>query len=136
VRADVLAAVAVGGMVGSTGRYLLSRAIPHDAGDFPTATFVTNVLGSFVLGVVVMTLTRRDAPSARLLAFLTTGILGSFTTFSTFAVENVVLADDGHLAVAVAYVAASLTVGIGAAWAGVTVARWGDGASTGRSGTR
>lgn len=130
----MLAAVAVGGMVGSTGRYLLARAIPHDVGDFPTATFVTNVLGSFLLGVVVMAVTRRDAPSSRLLAFLTTGILGSFTTFSTFAVENVVLADDGHLAVAVVYVAASLAAGIGAAWVGVAVGRWGHGSTTGRSG--
>jgi len=122
-RVDVLASIACGGVIGASARYGLARAIPTHADGFPTATFVANVVGSFLLGLVVVLSVERLAPRRYLRPFVAIGALGSFTTFSTFAVENVRLVDDGAIAVAVVYVVATLAAGLAAAWVGITAAR-------------
>lgn len=91
-------------------------------GSFPWATFWTNVSGSFALGVVLALIVDRFPPSRYLRPFVATGFLGAYTTYSTFAVETDVLFKDGHAAVAVAYVAASLVAGFLAVWAGIRLA--------------
>jgi CrcB protein len=119
----VLAAVAVGGALGAPARYGLAQAVHAGAGTFPWATFWTNLSGSFVLGVVVVVVARRFPSDRYLRPFLATGFLGAYTTYSTFAVETVVLARDGHVALACAYAAASLAAGLAAAAAGIALGR-------------
>jgi len=119
----VIAAIALGAMPGASARYALSRLLPTPAGAFPWATFWTNVSGAFVLGVLLVLLLERFPPTRYTRAFAATGFLGAYTTFSTFSVETDVLAKDGHEVTALVYVAASLVVGLAAAWAGVTGTR-------------
>jgi CrcB protein len=102
----LLGAVAVGGMLGALARYGLVLALP----DLP-ATLAINVAGSFLLGVLVAR--RPDGRWSR--PFLGTGVLGGFTTFSALAVQTV----DADLPTAVAYLVATLVLGVGAAWLGL-----------------
>jgi fluoride exporter len=119
----VLVAISFGGMIGATLRYKLATLIHVPAGGFPWATFWTNVSGSFVLGFLLVMLIERFPPTRYARAFAGTGVLGAYTTFSTFSVETDVLVKDGHTGVAVAYVVASLVVGLAAVWAGVWLSR-------------
>jgi len=119
----VLAAVAVGGALGAPARYGVAQLVHAGAGTFPWATFWTNVSGSFVLGVVVVLVARRFPSDRYLRPFVATGFLGAYTTYSTFAVEAVVLARDGDVALACAYAAASLAAGLAAAAAGIAIGR-------------
>ena len=121
-RARILAAIALGGMIGATARYKLSTWITSPAGSFPWATFWTNVSGSLVLGFLLVVLIERFPPSRYARAFAGTGVLGAYTTFSTFSVETDLLVKDGHVGTAIAYVVASLVAGIAAAWLGVVLA--------------
>jgi CrcB protein len=98
--AAVLGVIALGGVGGSLARYGLAEAIPHAVGSFPWATFATNVLGCFLIGVLLALLTPLSHPLLR--PFLGTGILGGFTTFSTFAVDTARLLPD-HVIVALIY---------------------------------
>ena len=95
----IVGVVALGGVIGSLARYGLAEAVPHGATGFPWATFVTNVLGCFAIGVLLAQLTPRHHPLLR--PFLGTGILGGFTTFSTFAVDTEKLL---HVQMVVAFV--------------------------------
>lgn len=122
-QADVLAAIAVGGMLGATLRFKLAEALPTTTGHFPWATFWTNVSGSFLLGFLLVLLLERF-PSTRLVRpFLATGILGAFTTMSTYQTETTLLIKDGHLGVAILYSLGSLAAGLGLAYAGILAGR-------------
>lgn len=107
--------MAVGGVIGSLARYGLAEAFPHALGDFPWATFITNVLGCFAIGVLLARITPRSHPLLR--PFLGTGILGGFTTFSTFAVDTERLLHV-HLLVALAYYFGTVTAALLAALIG------------------
>lgn len=111
--------------MGAPARHGLAQLVEVPAGGFPWATFWTNVSGSFALGLVLVMLLERFPPSRYLRPFVATGFLGSYTTYSTFAVEGVVLAKDGRAGVAAAYVAASLVAGFVAVWTGMLAARGG-----------
>lgn len=126
----MVALVAVGGMVGTGARYLLSATIPPQGG-WPTATFVENVVGAFLLGGLLEALLRRGAESRRgrlVRLGLGTGVLGGFTTFSSLGLELERLLAAGAIGTAVAYAAASLACGLLACVLGVVVAarhhRW------------
>lgn len=121
----VLFAISIGAMGGATARYELATWMPVQPGRFPWATFWTNVSGSLVLGFVIVLLVERFPPARYARAFVGTGFLGAYTTFSTFAVETDVLLEDGHTALAAAYVGASLVVGTTVAWLGMLLARFG-----------
>jgi CrcB protein len=123
VRPDVLAVIALGGIVGATARYGLARALPTSPGRFPWATFWTNMSGSLVLGFLVVVLLDRARSHRLLRPFLATGILGAYTTMSTYLVETAVLIKDGHATVGVAYALASVVVGLLLAFAGMVGAR-------------
>ena len=97
---DVLAVIALGGMVGATARFKLSEAIPAQAGHFPWATFWTNMSGSLLLGFMLSVLIERFPPTRYVRPFLATGILGAYTTMSTYTVETALLIKDGHPATA------------------------------------
>ncbi len=118
-RPAVLAAVAVGGALGSLTRAALGDAFPIHAGHFPWTTMAINVSGSFVLGVVLVVLLERAGPGRLLRPFVATGFLGGYTTFSTFMVETMKLGRSGHAPAGASYVAASLLLGLTAAWVGV-----------------
>ena len=121
VQPVVLAAVALGGVVGSLGRYAVGLAIPQAAGGFPSATLVVNVTGAFAMGLLVAFLV--DRPGAHGLArpFVGVGVLGGWTTFSALAVEVVALATVDRPQVALFYVAATFILGTLAVPAGSVV---------------
>ncbi len=119
----MLLVIAVGGVIGATARYGLSQAIPMPDNGFPAATLVTNVVGSFVLGFFAIASVGNPAPMQYFRPFFAVGVIGSFTTFSTFAVENVVLVDRGDIVIAAVYVPTMLVTGIGAARLGLEAAR-------------
>lgn len=106
-RALSLAAIGLGGLVGASMRWGVAELVP--ASEFPWATFLVNVVGCGLLAFVDWSALRQDVRMAA-----GTGFCGGLTTFSTFAVEAVVLADDGRAGVASLYVGASVAVGLGA----------------------
>ena len=121
----LVALVAVGGAVGTTARWALSEAVGSTAGGWPTATFVANLLGSFLLGVLLESLLRRGPESARgrlVRLGVGTGVLGGFTTFSSLALELERLLAAGQVGTAVAYGTASLLLGLLACLLGVALA--------------
>jgi CrcB protein len=120
---EVLVAVAMGGFVGALGRYELGLAWPTPAGHFPWTTFTINVSGGFLLGFVLTLLLERVGPTRYVRPFFCIGVLGAWTTMSTFAVEDDLLLKDGHVAMAILYALATLVVGISATWIGVFFAR-------------
>ncbi|MDT8340989.1 MAG: fluoride efflux transporter CrcB [Longimicrobiales bacterium] len=123
-----LAAVAVGGAVGALGRFGLASWVQHTLGaGFPWGTLAVNLTGSFLMGSLAGALQRGLLPpEAQVLAAV--GILGSFTTFSAFSLENVRLLQEGAWGRALVYMAASVGVGLMAALAGLALA----GVRTGR----
>ena len=119
----VLAAIAIGGGIGAVCRYALSQALPTRAGQFPWATFVTNVLGCFLIGVLMVLITE-VWPAHRLVRpFLGVGILGGFTTFSTYAVEIRGLLQPGSVGPAFTYLAGTLVCAMLAVMIGVWLTR-------------
>src|SRR6185503_14749578 len=83
----VLGVVALGGAAGAVGRYGLAVAWPHRPGTFPWATFVTNVTGCLLIGVLMVLITEVWSAHRLLRPFLGTGVLGGYTTFSTYTVD-------------------------------------------------
>lgn len=120
---DVLAAIAVGGGLGSIARYLVSTALPVRPGHFPWATFLVNLSGCFVLGLLMVFVVEIWPPRRYVRPFAGIGVLGGFTTFSTFAVEVRGLAAHGAWALADAYAFDSLAGGLAAVWCGIALAR-------------
>ncbi|MQA33513.1 fluoride efflux transporter CrcB [Modestobacter roseus] len=114
---------ALGGALGALARWALAEALPTPAAGWPWATLLVNLAGCLLLGLLLAVLFPRHPDSRWLRPFLGTGVLGGFTTFSTFAVETVRLVDAGAAATAAGYVAASVLGGLLAAVAGVRLAR-------------
>lgn len=112
-----LLAVLAGGMLGTLLRLSVDLLVPHGDEDFPLGTLLVNVLGAFVLGVLVSRVWPRA--SAPLKALLGPGLLGSFTTFSAFAVSLVSLVSADEWLLAAAYLVATVALGLAAAWAGL-----------------
>lgn len=120
-----LLAVLVGGGIGSAFRYLLTFAITQRLGPgFPWSTFIVNITGSLVIGVVAeLTQTRSFVGTPVLRAFLMAGMLGGYTTFSTLSYDTLTLIGDRAALLAIAYAFGSVVVGVGAAFAGVALVR-------------
>lgn len=117
-----LLSVALGGALGSSARYLVNVAAMRLVGaGFPWATLTVNVLGSFLMGVLIVTFANKDL--TRLAPFLMTGVLGGFTTFSAFSLDAVSLWQRGEVLTAAVYVAGSVVLSLAALLAGTTVAR-------------
>ena len=115
--------VGAGGFIGSIARYLLSGWVLHHTlgGKFPWSTFVVNVLGCLLIGVLSGMIERLEwfTPQMRLL--LLTGLLGGFTTFSAFGLETVFLLRRGEVLIAVAYALSSVAVCVTAVWVGLRI---------------
>ncbi len=107
--------VAIGGALGAVARWKLSGAILRCAADwrFPLPTFVVNVAGCIIAGLVAGLIVKQEMFSPALRLFLLTGLLGGFTTFSAFGVESMHLLRRGDYAVAAAYVLLSVAGGLG-----------------------
>ena len=119
-----LAVVAVGGALGALARFGIGVAMPHGRGGFPLATFAINVAGCLLIGVVIVVLTEWSTgahPLAR--PFLTTGVLGGFTTFSTFATDAEELLRLGHLGSALGYLVGTPVAALAATWVGLWLTR-------------
>ena len=123
VRAPALAAVAAGGALGALARYGAGLAVPQQSGTFPLATFLVNVVGCLLIGVLVVVLTERTGAHPLARPFLITGVLGGFTTFSTYAVDAELLLAAGRPATAGAYLAGTLAAALAATWLGMRLAR-------------
>ncbi|HET8552736.1 MAG TPA: fluoride efflux transporter CrcB [Gammaproteobacteria bacterium] len=117
-------AVAIGGAVGCCARYGLSQLIHLFYGrSFPVATLTINVVGSFVLGFLFFLTLERLTIGPTLRVAILTGGLGGFTTFSTFMVETLILAEEGAFGRAALYVLLSVVLGFAAAFAGGYLSR-------------
>jgi fluoride exporter len=116
-------AAAVGGVLGALARWGVAEVLPHRAGAWPVATLLVNLTGCLVLGLLLGVLFAAHPDHPWLRPFLGTGVLGGYTTFSTFAVETVELADAGAEVAAAGYVVASVLGGVLAAAAGVVLGR-------------
>lgn len=123
LRLAVLAAIAAGGALGAPARYELALALPARSGTFPLSTFVINVTGSFVLGALLTLIVERWSPTEYLRPFAATGFLGAYTTWSTFMVDTDMLFKADHVGLAVGYVAATLSAGLAAVYAGILLVR-------------
>lgn len=116
--------VFIGGGLGSMARYALSVLGMRLLGQgFPWATLFINIAGSALMGALTGWLVVQGNAPASLRIFVATGLLGGFTTFSTFSLETVLLYERGQLGLAVAYVAASVVIGIGALVLAMKLAR-------------
>lgn len=116
--------VFLGGGIGSVLRYGMSSISVRWVGSgFPYGTLAINVLGSFLMGAVAQYFLVRTGLPQGLRLFLTTGLLGGFTTFSTFSLESVLLYQRGDTAAAASYVLASIVLGLGGLIAGWTLLR-------------
>lgn len=116
--------VALGGAIGASLRYLAGRlALRMGASDFAGVTLCVNVLGSFLMGIAAVWLVRRGVGNAQLSMFLTTGLLGGFTTFSTFSLDLMRLLEGGRMGMAAGYAVGSVVLGLLAIFAGAAFAR-------------
>ena len=106
--------IAAGGAIGAVGRYAVMTAVSHLLGaGFPYGTIMVNLIGSFVLGGLLESLKYFSAISNELQVFLIVGVLGSFTTFSTFSMDVVVLMQRNEMFAAGLYILGSIVVSIG-----------------------
>ncbi|MGP3687525.1 fluoride efflux transporter FluC [Streptomyces sp. IBSNAI002] len=121
----VLAAVAAGGAVGASARYGIALLWPAGPGAFPWATLVINAVGSALIGVLMVLISEggRTSPHPLLRPFAGVGILGGFTTFSTYALDFSRLLDEGEAGTALAYAGLTVAAALGAVWAAASLTR-------------
>lgn len=120
---DVLAAIAAGGVIGAEARYGLSLAVPHTASQWPWSTLLVNASGCLLIGVLMVTITDLTSPHRLVRPFLGVGVLGGYTTFSTYSVEIVQLLGSGHPGKALGYLVATPLVALVAVWLGAVGTR-------------
>ena len=109
---SVLAAIAIGGALGTVARYLLNATYSTPSGHFPTTTLLINLSGSLAIGFLVPTTERLNVKVPLTRPFLMVGLLGGWTTYSTLAIDAVLLGRGGHLLTSAVYLAATLVGGI------------------------
>jgi fluoride exporter len=111
--------IALGGALGSVARYALSTFVLRSTGSlFPLGTFVVNLVGCFVFGAIAGAAEQRIALPPEMRALLLIGILGGFTTFSSYAFESFALLRDGQFAAGAANIVGQVIGGLIALWAG------------------
>jgi CrcB protein len=114
--------IAIGGALGSVARYLISTFVLRTTGTlFPLGTFVVNVIGCLAFGAIAGAASQRVQLAPALRLFLLTGILGGFTTFSSYAFESFTLVRDGQFLWASLNVAGQVIAGLAGMWAGYVI---------------
>ncbi|GAA2956706.1 MULTISPECIES: CrcB family protein [Streptomycetaceae] len=120
----VLSVIAAGGALGASARYAASLAWPAAEGAFPWAVFVVNVTGCALIGVLMVLVAERGVVTHPLLRpFLGVGVLGGFTTFSTYAADVSELLERQEVLVAMAYAWATVVAALGAVWGAAVLTR-------------
>ena len=117
-------AIALGGAIGAVARHFVTHWSAVVLGNgFPWGTLTVNVIGCFVMGVLTEVMAQVWSPAVEWRAFLTVGMLGAFTTFSTFSLDFAALHGRGEMLQAVLYVAVSMSGSVAAIFAGMSVTR-------------
>lgn len=119
----VVGVVAAGGAVGALARYALTVPFPVQPGQVPWATVTANITGCFLIGVLMVLITEVWTAHRLLRPFLGAGVLGGYTTFSTYAVEVRGLLADGHAALALGYLLGTVLAALTAVGAGLWITR-------------
>ena len=121
---NMLFSVATGGALGAVARYVFAAQVSRMLGTgFPWGIFATNVVGSFLMGVLVEGFALHWNLSAEIRAFLTVGILGGFTTFSSFSLDAALLLQRHDYLAAGAYIVGSVGLSVAALFAGLALVR-------------
>ena len=121
--ADVLGAIAAGGVLGAEARYGIGVALPQDSGGWPWAILLINVSGCLLIGVLMVVITELVTPHRLVRPFLGVGVLGGYTTFSTYTVDVLTQAGAGHPGSAVAYLVLTPILAVLACAAGAEATR-------------
>lgn len=117
-------AVALGGALGAVSRYWLIGVVSAASNHrFPWGTLAVNVIGSLLIGMMYVLISERMALSEQWRAVLIVGYLGAFTTFSTFSLDALLLAQEGFLLQALAYIVSSVLICLLCAWLGIALMR-------------
>jgi CrcB protein len=124
IHTAAIGAIAIGGALGAVARWAVSEALPHGGGRFPWDTMLTNVSGCFLIGVVMVLVVEQWPHRALVRPFFGTGILGGFTTFSTYVVDTRTLVAADHPVTAAAYLVGTLVPGLLAVVAGLRITEW------------
>lgn len=119
-----LGTISAGGAAGALARYGLAAALPYPPGGFPWATFAANVAGCLLIGVLMVLVTEVWPGRPLVRPFLGIGVLGGFTTFSTYVVDIGRTAAAGSPHTALAYLAGTVAAALTATYAGAAAARW------------
>jgi CrcB protein len=120
---SILAAIAAGGALGALGRFGLATAWPHAPGHFPWATFVTNVSGCFLIGILMVLITEVWSAHRLIRPFLGVGVLGGYTTFSTYTGDIQQLVAAGAARTGLLYLTGTLIAALAAVFVGITLTR-------------
>jgi CrcB protein len=119
----VLLVISLGGALGSAARWGLGELVPRSSVTFPWATYLENVSGGFALGLLMVFVLDVWPPHRYVRPFLGVGLLGGYTTFSTYMLETRDLLVAGQMPTALTYLAGSLLSGLVAVWLGIVLAR-------------
>lgn len=121
---NMIVAIALGGGLGAVGRYAVGAgALAVFGPGFPVGTLLANVIGGFLMGVIVEAGALKFSYSPELRAFLTVGLLGGFTTFSAFSLESALMMERGEWGLAFIYIVGSAVLAIAALFAGLWLVR-------------
>ncbi len=117
--------VGLGGFIGSSLRYSISLFLERfPIINFPFATFSVNIIGSFIIGFIMSMQSMQNSPNQSVKLLFAVGFCGGFTTFSSFALENVKLLQEKQYEQALLYISASLIIGILSVFAGIFIAKF------------
>ena len=120
----MILAIGLGGALGAVSRHFLAAWIARITGHgFPWGIMVVNILGSFIMGLLITYLSHHFNTTPELRAFIVVGLLGGFTTFSTFSLETVLLIERGQMAEAAGYVTGSVVLAVSGLFAGMWLGR-------------
>ena len=116
-------AVFIGGGIGSSVRYLISKFSFITSASFPYSTFITNIIGCFILGLTLGYFLKSNNQNSLMFTFLTIGICGGFTTFSTFSSEGLTLINNGNYSTFLIYTLVSVILGVLAVYLGAILSK-------------
>lgn len=122
---NMILSISIGAVIGALSRHYMMIGVARVLGTaFPWGTLLINVFGSLLMGVLIELLALKFSLSQEIRALLTVGILGSFTTFSTFSLDAALLIQRGDIALAASYALISVLVGISALFIGIYLVRF------------